>query len=127
MILQKWIHNEHWLQMMDILSLLSLSENVNLWADISLSNFWELSLNIVGKSSEFLNVDRFTSLNVVSDVLDESFPDDDVLSFWLKRFQISSSSLSRIVVLSWVLVSVFKNPIRYKKAISIKFINVSNS
>ena len=127
MILQKWIHNEHWLQMMDILSLLSLSENVNLWADISLSNFWKLSLNIVGKSSEFLNVDRFTSLNVVSDVLDESFPDDDVLSFWLKRFQISSSSLSRIVVLSWVLVSVFKNPIRYKKAISIKFINVSNS
>jgi len=56
MILEKWINNKNWFKMMNILSLLSLSENVNLWADISLSNFRKLSLHIVGKSTEFLNV-----------------------------------------------------------------------
>ena len=57
MILQKRVNNEHWLQMMDIFSLLSLSENINLRTNVSLGNFWELSLDVVGECSEFLHID----------------------------------------------------------------------
>ena len=57
MILQKWINDEHRFQMMDIFSLLSLSENINLRTDISLGNFRELSLDIVSECSEFLDID----------------------------------------------------------------------
>ena len=57
MILQKWVNDEHWLQMMDILSLLSLSENINHTTKVSLGNFWELSLDVVGECSEFLHID----------------------------------------------------------------------
>ena len=42
--------------MMNILSLLSLGENVDLWASISLSNLWELSLDVIGEASEFFDV-----------------------------------------------------------------------
>lgn len=57
MILQKWVNDEHWFQMMDILSLLSLSENINLRTNVSLGNFWELGLDVVSECSEFLDID----------------------------------------------------------------------
>jgi len=103
--------------MMNIFSLLSLGENINLWTNISGCNFWKLSLHVVSESTEFLNVDRLSCLNVVSNILDQSFPDDDVLCFWLKRFQVRCSSLSRVVVLSWIFVSVLKNPMKIKESL----------
>ena len=106
MILQKWIYNENWFEVVNVFSFLSLSENINLRTNISLGNFWELSLNVVGKSSKFLDINRFTSCDVITNILDQSFPDDDVLSFWLKRFQVRCSSLSGLIVLSWVLGSI---------------------
>ena len=115
MVLQERIHNENWLQVMNILSLLSLSENINLWADIPLSDFRELGLDVVSEGSEFFNVDGFACLNVVANILDQGFPDDDVLGLRLKRFQVRCSSLSRIVVLSWVLISMLKNPKKLTK------------
>ena len=51
------INNEYWFEMMNIFSLLSLSENINLWTDVSLGNFRELSLDIVSECSKFLDVD----------------------------------------------------------------------
>ena len=56
MVLNQWVDHEYWLQMMNILSLLSLGENVHLWAGISLSNLRELSLNVIGEASEFFDV-----------------------------------------------------------------------
>ena len=56
MVLYQWVDHEYWLQMMNILSLLSLGENVDLWASISLSNLWELSLDVIGEASEFFDV-----------------------------------------------------------------------
>lgn len=111
MVLQERVDDKNGLQVMDILSLLSLSENINFWADVSLSNFRKLGLHVVGESSKFFDIDRLSCLNVVANVLDEGFPDDDVLSLWLKRFQISCSSLRRHVVLSWILVSMLQDPV----------------
>ncbi len=39
-ILEDWVNNENWLQMMNILSLLPLSENVDLWTNRSSRNLW---------------------------------------------------------------------------------------
>ena len=115
MVLQERIHNENWLQVMNVLSLLSMSEHINLWADIPLSDFRELGLDVVSEGTEFFNVDGFASLNVVANILDQGFPDDNVLGLRLKRFQVRCSSLSSIVVLSWVLISVLKNPEKLTK------------
>ena len=111
MVLQERVNNEDWFQMMDIFSFLSLSEDVYLWTNISLCDLRQLGLYVVSESAEFLDVDGFTSLDVIADVLDQGFPDDDVLSFWLQRFQVGSGSLGGHVVLSRVLVTVLKDPI----------------
>jgi len=80
--------------MVDVLSLLSLSEDINLWANLSLSNLWELSLNVECKSSELFNIDTSTSSNIVIQVLDQGFPDNDHLGFWLQWLQVCRCSLS---------------------------------
>ena len=56
MILKEWVNNENWLKVMNVFSLLSLSENINLRADVSLSNLRELSLHVVSECTEFLHI-----------------------------------------------------------------------
>lgn len=56
MVLDCWVNHKHWFQMMNILSLLSLGEDVGLWASVSSGDLWELCLDVVGEASEFLHV-----------------------------------------------------------------------
>jgi len=56
-VLEAWINNKYWLQMMNILSLHSLSENVRFRAGLSSGDFRELSLDIVGEATKFLDID----------------------------------------------------------------------
>ena len=110
MVLDQWVDHEYWLQMMNILSLLSLGENVDLWASISLSNLWELSLDVIGEASEFFDVHRFSCSHILSDVFDQGFPDEHVLGLWLKRLKVARGSSSRCVVLSWVFWTMGQDP-----------------
>lgn len=112
MILQDWVHNKNRLKVMNILSLLSLSENINFRTNRSLSNFWELCVHIIGECSELLDINTSTSPDIVTKIFNQSFPNDDHLGLWLQWLQISYSSLSWIVVLSWVFISILENPMK---------------
>ena len=107
MSLEWLINNKHWFQMVNVFSFLSLSEDINLWVNILLSmNLWQLSLNIECKASKFLNVNRSSSSDIVTDVFNQGFPDNNELCLWLKWFQVCWGSLCRLIMLSWILVSV---------------------
>jgi len=98
--------------MMNVFSFLSLSEDVNFWIRISLTvNLWQFSLNIECETTKFLNIDWSSSSDVVADVLNQSFPNDQELCLWLEWFQIWWGSLSRLIMFTWVFVSVGKDPI----------------
>lgn len=71
MVLDYWVHNEDGLQMMDVSPLSSLCENVHLWTNISISNLWQLSLNIESEAAEILDVDAATCLDMLLNVLNE--------------------------------------------------------
>ena len=71
MVLKVWVANENWLQVMNITSFNSLSENVHFWANRSISNLRELSLAIECEASEFLNVHTASSLKVLMNILNE--------------------------------------------------------
>lgn len=118
-VLQEWIDHEDWLQVMNILSFHALGPDVDLRTNRSLSNLGELSLHIVGEGSELLDVDAPSGLDVVLDILDERFPDDQHLSFRLKRLEVRRCSLSRLIVLSWVLVSVLQDPVSIERLLEI--------
>jgi len=68
---------------MNMLSVLSLREDVDLWANRPCSNLGQLSLDMEGKAAELLDVDGSAGSNVLVQVLYKSFPDDQVLGFWL--------------------------------------------
>jgi len=111
-VLQNWVHNKNWFKMMDIFSLHSLCPNIDLWADRSLSNFWKLSLDVESKSTKLLNIHTSSCSDVITEIFNQCLPDDNHLSFWLQWLQVWGCSLSWIVVLSWVLSTVFKDPIK---------------
>jgi hypothetical protein len=95
---------------MDMLSLLSLGEDINFRTNGSLSNLWQFSLDVEGEAAELFDVHGSSSSNVLVKVLNKSFPDDHVLSLWLKWLEAWGASLGGVVVLSWVLSSVLENP-----------------
>ena len=47
-------------------------------------------------------------------VLNEGLPNDEVLCLWLQWFHTGRSSICGHVVLSWILIAVFQNPIQDK-------------
>jgi hypothetical protein len=97
--------------MMDIFSFLSLSEDIDFWAYLSLTmNLRQLSLHIESKTSEFLDVDRSSGSDIVSNVFNKCFPDYYELCLWLKWLQVWGCSLSRLIMLTWIFVPVCKDP-----------------
>ena len=103
MVLDLWVHNKTWLQMMNILSLHSLCEDVHLGADrSSCINLGQLSLDVVCETPELFNVDRFTGSDVLVDVINKCLPDDQILGLWLHGLQVVRCPGCRSVVLSWV-------------------------
>ena len=93
--------------MVNILPLDSLSEQVNFGRSVPGSDLGELGSYIISESTKILNIYRSTGHHLFLQVFSQSFPDDKELSLGLKRFEIGSSSLSRIVVLAWILIAVF--------------------
>lgn len=55
-VLNERINDKNRFEVMNIFSILSLSENINLRANIPLSDFRKLSLHIVSEGSEFLHI-----------------------------------------------------------------------
>ena len=111
MILKNLINNKNWFQMMNVFSLLNMCSQVYFWANSSLRNFWELCLNIETKCSKLLDINWSSSSNIFSEIFNECFPNNNHLSFWLKRLQIWTSPLSGLIMFSWVLMTILQNPI----------------
>ena len=105
-ILNLWIDNKYWFQMMNIASLESLRENIHFRTDSSVRNLWQFCLHVISKASEVLHIHTFTSLHVLLDVLGEGFPDDEVLGLGLQRLHAWLRTRRRGVVLTRVLVPV---------------------
>ena len=76
MILQILIHNEGWLQVVNVLSLHSLRENVGFGADGPASNFGQLCLAIKCEATEFLDVDTLSCSHIVLNILNQGLPND---------------------------------------------------
>ena len=104
------VNHEHWSQVMHMLSLLSLSEDIDLRTNGSLSDLWQLGLDVEGEATKLLDVHGSSGSDVFVDVFDEGLPDDHVLGLWLKWLEAWGASLGGVVVLSWVLGSILENP-----------------
>ena len=104
------VNHKHWGQVMNMLSLLSLSEDIDLRANGSLSDLWQLGLDVECEATELLDVHGSSGSDVLVDVFDEGLPDDHVLGLWLKWLEAWGASLGGVVVLSWVLSSILENP-----------------
>lgn len=111
-VLDLGIDDEDWLQMVDIAPLESLSENVQFRTDGSVSYFRQLSLNLIREAAKVFNVYTSASLQVLLNVPHERLPDNQVLGLRLEWLHTALSPTGRHVVLSWVLVTVFKDPNR---------------
>ena len=113
MLLEVLVNHENWLQMVNVFSLGSLSENIDSWRNVPSSvDFGEFSVHFKSEAAELLNVDRFAVSNVFIDIFNQTFPDNQHLGLGLKWLQVVRSPLSRVVMLSGVLVALFEDPIQ---------------
>ena len=98
MVLQIWIHDKDWLQVVDVLSLFLVRMQVDGWANASLGDLWQLRLHVKRETTKLFNVDRPSCLDVFTNIFDKSLPDNHVLSFWLQRLEVWCNSLGRMVM-----------------------------
>lgn len=71
MVLNLWINNKDWFQVMNVASLDSLFKNGHLWANSSVRNLGQFGLHIESKASEALHIYATTSLHILKNVLSE--------------------------------------------------------
>jgi len=98
--------------MVNIFPFLSLGPDVSFWTDLPLAvDLWELRLHVVSKCTESFDIDRSSSSNIVAHILDQGFPNNYKLRLWLEWFEIGLGSLSGLVVLSWIFMTIFQDPV----------------
>lgn len=71
MVLNYWVYNEDWFQVMNVGPLSSLGENVHFGANSSIRNLGQLSLHIESEASEILYIYTAAGLQVLLNVLNE--------------------------------------------------------
>ena len=101
------VHAENWLEVMNVATLCSLSEDVHFWADSSICNLRQLSLHIKGEATEILHIYAAASSQIFLNILNERLPYDEILSLGLEWLHAGGGTLGGAIVLSWVLVTIF--------------------
>jgi hypothetical protein len=112
--LESGIHNEARFKVVNMFALRSLGLVINIGVDSAVVNLGQFSVDIESEGAELADIDGVATTECLVKVGDETTPDDQHLRFGFKRLLVSACTLSGIVVLSRVLVSILKNPLKHK-------------
>lgn len=59
-----------------MLALSTLGINIHVYADLALTDLWQLSVDVVGEGTKVLDVNRVAASECVIQISDETSPDD---------------------------------------------------